>query len=59
MFLSNLRRQEFPLATTNVVVDGNVLTATKYHRKKSNSHRADATTVSDDIVAVDNISGDF
>ena len=59
MFLSNLRRQEFPLATTNVVADGNVLVATKYRRKKCNSHGADATTVSGDIVAADNISGDF
>ena len=33
MFLSNLRRREFPLATTNVVADGNVLAATKYRRR--------------------------
>jgi 3-keto-L-gulonate-6-phosphate decarboxylase len=59
MFLSNLRRREFPLATTNVVADGNVLAVTKYRRRKSNSHGADATTVSGDIVAADNISSDF
>ena len=59
MFLSNLRRWELPLAMTNVVTDGNVLAATKYCRRKSNSHGADATTVSDDIVATDNISDDF
>ena len=59
MFLSNLRRWEFPLATANVVADGNVLAATKYRHSKSNNHGADATTVSGDIVAVDNISGDF
>ena len=58
MFLSNLRRRELLLATTNVVVDGNVLATTKYHRRKLNSHKADATTVSSDIVAADNISGD-
>jgi hypothetical protein len=33
MFLSNLRRRELPLATTNVVVDGNALAVTKYCRR--------------------------
>jgi 3-keto-L-gulonate-6-phosphate decarboxylase len=59
MFLNNLRRREFPLATTNVVADGNVLATTEYRRRKFNSHGADATTVSGDNVAADNISGDF
>ena len=33
MFLNNLQRQELPLAMTNVVVDSNVLAATKYRRR--------------------------
>ena len=59
MFLSNLQRRELLLATTNVVADGNVLAATKYRDGKSNSHGVDATTVSSDIFAANNISGDF
>ena len=59
MFLSNLRRWELPLAMKNVVADGNVLAATKYCHRKLNSHGAGATTVSSNIVAADNINGDF
>ena len=43
----------------NVVADGNVLAATKYCHRKLNSHGAGATTVSSNIVAADNINGDF
>lgn len=59
MFLSNLRRRELPIATKNVVVDGNILAATKYRCRKLNSHGEEATTVSSDIVAADNINVDF
>ncbi len=59
MFLSNLRRRELPITTKNVVVDGNILAATKYRRRKLNSLGTDATTVSNDIVAADNINVDF
>ncbi len=36
-----------------------ILAATKYRYRKPISNRADATTVSGDIIAANNISGDF
>jgi hypothetical protein len=42
-----------------IVANGIVLASTKYRCRKSNSNGVDATTVSSDIVAANNISDDF
>ncbi len=47
------------LATIVIVANGIVLASTKYRCRKSNSNGVDATTVSSDIVAANNISDDF
>ncbi len=52
-------KKKFNISDDNIVANSIVLASTKYRCRKLNNNRADATTVSSDIVAIDNISDDF
>ena len=54
-----LQQEKINISDDTIVANGIILASAKYRCRKSNSNGADATTVSSDIVAANNISYHF